>query len=142
MTTRPVPHARDMLPDQNKRPADETLKSVLPVTSPDSAVAAAYHGVRAAMPLDLLPSGRNPIVYGTAADSPRLSLARFPPPLIFQQQNARGYHAVRLRPTKQTPGGAHGWRPCGLSRNVQICFPSFPITPPSAFPSTSCRSCC
>ena len=39
--------------------------------SPAAAVAAAAHGVRAAMPLDLLPSGRNAIVFGIAADSPR-----------------------------------------------------------------------
>ena len=53
------------------------------MTSTTAAVAAAYHGLRAAMPLDLLPSGRNPIVFGTAADSPRLPHARFLPPLIF-----------------------------------------------------------
>ena len=75
--------------------------SVLHVSSPAAAVAAAYHGVRAAMPLDLLPSGRNPIVFGTAADSPRLPHARFLPLLIFQQQNARGYYAARRCPTKQ-----------------------------------------
>ena len=51
-------------------------------------------GVRAAMPLDLLPDGRNPVVVGTAADSPRLPQARFPPPLIFEQKNARGYYAA------------------------------------------------
>ena len=64
------------------------------------AVAAADHGVRAAIPLDLLPYGGNPIVFGTAADSPRLPRARFLPPLFFQQQNARGYYAARLCPTK------------------------------------------
>ena len=74
------------------------------MTSPADAVAAAYRGVRVAMPLDLLPSGRNPIVFGTAADSPRLPHARFLPLLIFQQQNARRYYAARLYPTKQTPG--------------------------------------
>ena len=58
--------------------------------SPSVAVDAADHGVRAAMLLDLLPYGPNPIVFGTAADSPRLSHARFLPPLILQQQNARG----------------------------------------------------
>ena len=45
---------------------------LLSLTSPAAAVAAAYHGVLAAMPLDLLPDGRNRIVVGTAADSPRL----------------------------------------------------------------------
>ena len=142
MTTRPVPHARDMLPDQNKRPADETLKSVLPVTSPDAAVAAAYHGVRAAMPLDLLPSGRNPIVFGTAADSPRLPHARFLPPLIFQQQNARGYYAARLCPTKQTPGRVH--TAGGRATYREMCrhvSPRFRLHP-SAFSSTTCCSCC
>ena len=59
-----------------------------------AAVAAACYGVRAAMPLDLMPYGRNPIVFGTAADSPRLSHARFVPLLIFQQQKARGYYAT------------------------------------------------
>ena len=76
-------------------------------TSPAAAVAAACHGVCAAMPLDLMPSGQNPIVYGTAAYRPRLSPARFLPLLIFQQQNARGHYAARLRPTKQTPGRVH-----------------------------------
>ena len=59
------------------------------------------------MPLDLMPYGRNPIVFGTAADSPRLSHARFVPLLIFQQQKARGYYATWLCPTKQTPGRVH-----------------------------------
>ena len=59
------------------------------------------------MPLDLMPSGRNPIVFGTPADSPRLPHARLLPVLIFQQQNARGYYAARLCPTKQTPGTVH-----------------------------------
>ena len=43
------------------------------MTSPAAAIAAAYHGVRAAKSLDLMPSGRNPIVYGllqTAHDYP------------------------------------------------------------------------
>ena len=56
--------------------------------------------------------------------------ARFLPLLFFQQQNARGYYAMWPCPTKQPSWkGAHGWRPCDLSRNVQTCFPSFPITP-------------
>ena len=77
------------------------------MTSPDAAVATACHGVRAAMALDLMPSGRNPIVFGTASDSPRLPQARFLLLLIFQQQNARGYYAARLCPTKQTPDRVH-----------------------------------
>ena len=77
------------------------------MTSPAAAVAAACHGVRAAMPLDLMPFGRNSIVFGTAADSPRLPHARFLPPPIFQQQNARGSYAARLCLTKQTPGRVH-----------------------------------
>ena len=80
------------------------------MTSPAAAVAAAclgVRGVRAAMPLDLMLSGRNPIVFGTAADSLRLPHARFLPPLIFHQQNARGYGATRLCLTKQTPGRVH-----------------------------------
>ena len=94
------------------------------------------------MPLDLLPYGRNPIVFGTAADSPRLPHGHFLPPLIFQQQNARGYYAARLCPTKQpSRESAHGWRPCGFSRNAQTGFPSFPIILTSAFSSTSCCSC-
>ena len=71
------------------------------MTSPAAAVAAAYHGVLAAMLLDLLPYGRNPIVFGTAADSPPLPHARFLPPLFFELQNARGYYAAWLCPTKQ-----------------------------------------
>ena len=78
------------------------------MTSPAAAVAAAYHGVRAAMPLDLLPSGRNAIVFGaSAADSPRLPHARFLPLLIFQQQNARGYYAAWRCPINQTPDRVH-----------------------------------
>ena len=49
--------------------------------SPAAAVAASYHGVRAAMSLDLLPYGRNPIVIGTTSDSPQLPHTRFLPPL-------------------------------------------------------------
>ena len=59
------------------------------------------------MPLDLMPSGRNLIVFGTAADSPRLLHARFLPLLIFQQQITSGCYAARLYPTKQTPGRVH-----------------------------------
>ena len=103
------------------------------------------HGVRAVMPFDLLPDGRNPIVISTAADSTRFPHARFLPVLISQQQNARGYYAAWVCPTKQPSRfGVHGWRPRVLSRNVQTCSPSFPITPTSAFCSTfsSCYYCC
>ena len=54
------------------------------------------------MSLHLLPDGRNPIVVGTAADSPRLPHARFLPLLVFQQQNARGYYAAWLEPHQTT----------------------------------------
>ena len=74
------------------------------MTSPAAAVAAACHGVRAAMPLDLIAIRTKPHRFGAAADSPRLPHARFLPLLIFQQQNARRYYAARLYPTKQTPG--------------------------------------
>ena len=80
-------------------------RMLLSVTSPAAAVAAAEHAVRAAMPLGLLPSGRYPIVFGTAADSPRLPYVRFLPPLIFRQQNARGYYAARLAPPNIPPVG-------------------------------------
>ena len=43
----------------------------------------------------------------SAGDIPRLYHARFLPLLIFQHQDARGYYAVRLCPTKQTPGRVH-----------------------------------
>ena len=80
---------------------------LLSMTSPAAAVAAADHGVRASMPLDLLPNGRNPIVFGTAADSPRLRHARSLPPLIFQQQNTRCYHAARLALPNNPPDRVH-----------------------------------
>ena len=56
----------------------------LSMTSPAAAVVAADHGMRAALPLDLLPDGRNPIVVDTAAKRPRLPHSRFLPLLIFQ----------------------------------------------------------
>ena len=56
---------------------------LLSMNFPAAAVAAADHGVRAAMTLDLLPDGRNPIVVGAAAGSPRLPHARFLPMLFF-----------------------------------------------------------
>ena len=48
-------------------------RTLLSVTSPAAAVAAADHGVRAAIPLDLLPDGRNPpllVLLQTAHDYP------------------------------------------------------------------------
>ena len=60
------------------------------MTSLSAVVAAAYHGVSAAMPLDLPPSGQNPIVFGDAADRPLQPHARFLPLPIFQEQDARG----------------------------------------------------
>ena len=105
------------------------------MTTPD---AAAYHGVRAAMPLYLLPCGRFPIVISTAADSPRLSHARFLLPL-FQQQRARGYicrtrlYAARLCPTNPHGTVHTAWLPCGFSRNLQTCFPSLPGYPHICF---------
>ena len=96
------------------------------MASPAAAVAAACHGVRAAIPLDLMPSGRNPIVFGTAADSTRLPHARFLPLLFFRQQNARGYCVARLCPTKQTPGRVHtaGGRAAyrGMCRHISPRF--------------------
>ena len=110
---------------------------LLSMTPPAAAVAAAYHGVRATMPLDYCRTDETPSFFGAAADSPRLPHARFLPPLIFQQQNACGYYSAPLYPTKQpSRQGAHGWRPCDLSQNVQTFFPSFPITATSAFSST------
>ena len=87
-----------------KETADEKPRPDPSVTSPSAAVASACHGVRAAMPIDLMPSGRNLIVFGTAADGQRIPLACFMPLLILQQQNARIYYAARLCPTKQTSG--------------------------------------
>ena len=97
------------------------------MTSPAAAVAAADHGVRAAMPLELLPDRRNPIVVGTAADSPRLPHARFLPPLSSQQKNARGYWAARLCPTNP-PGRVHTAGVRLLPKCADV-FPSFPIPP-------------
>ena len=78
---------------------------LLSMTPPAAAIAAAYHGVRATMPLDYCRTDETPSFFGAAADSPRLPHARFLPPLIFQRQNARGYYAAR--PTKQTPCRVH-----------------------------------
>ena len=71
-----------------------------------------------------MPSGRNPIVFGTAADSPRLSHVRFLPPLIFQQQNARGYYAARIcLPNKPQVGCTR----LAAVRLIAECAVTFPL---------------
>ena len=103
------------------------------MTSPAAAVAAACHGVRAAMPLDLVPSGQNPIAFGTAADSARLPHARFQPPLIFQQQNARSYYPARICPPNEPQVG------CGRLAAVRLiaeCADMFLLV--SECPHTCC----
>ena len=67
--TRPVPHAREMLPDQKKNGLTKPRPDPS-LTSPATVVAAACHGVRAVMPLDIIVIRKNPIVFGTAVDSP------------------------------------------------------------------------
>ena len=57
MNTRPGPPALRCCWTIYKAPANETPRFALSITSPVAAVAAAYHGVREAMPLDLLPYG-------------------------------------------------------------------------------------
>ena len=89
-----------MLPDHIKSSGWRIPRPAPWIFSPAAAVAA-DHGVHATMPL-VLPYERDPIVFGATADSLRLPHARFLPPLIFQQQNARGYYAGRLCPTKQS----------------------------------------
>ena len=97
------------------------------MTSPAAAVAAAYHGVRAAMPLDVLP-GRNPIVMWYCCKQPMINLRPFLPPLPAAEE--RGYYAARLCPTKPPPWEvARGWRPCDFSRNVQITPYVLPPSP-------------
>ena len=120
MKTRPVPPAPRCCWTIYKSLADETSRFSLSMTSTAAAVAAAYHGVRAAMPFDLLPYGRNLIVIGTAADSPRLPHARFLPPLLAAA--CTRLYATRLAPPKNPPGKVHtAWRPCRFSRNVRTC---------------------
>ena len=82
MTTRPVAPAPRCCRTR-KDPVGETPRSALSVTSPAAAVAAANHGARTAMPLDVLPYGRNPIVFGTAADSPTITPRPFASTVIF-----------------------------------------------------------
>ena len=126
MTTKLVPPAPRCCQTKTE-PADEIPGPDPSGACPAAAVAAAYHGVCAAMPLDLLPSGRNPIIFGTAVGNPRLPHARFLPPLIMLRDLAL--------PSKPNEG-AYGWRPRGLSWNLQTCFPSFPIAPISAVSTT------
>ena len=104
-----------------------------------------YHEARAATLRNLLPCGRNPIVIGTAADSPRLSHAR----LLRHQAPRSRVHLVIYMPHDLIPH-----RP--LRRHGSTCpvddhatsrgmggraSPRFPISPTSAFSSTCC-SCC
>ena len=115
-----------MLLDHTKAPADETPISTLSVTSSAAVFAAVNHGVRAAMPLDLLPCGRNPIVIDTAADSPRL-------PHFFPLLPAA--ECTRLYAARHCPNYPHGrvhmaCRPCDFWRK---CANVFPLV--SRFPS-------
>ena len=123
-----------------KAPADEIPRSALSVTSPAAAVAAAYHGVREAMPLDLLTYGRSLIVFFLfvyfwyCCRQPTTTPRPFPAIAFFQQQNARGVPRDFALPNNppgrvHTAGGRTAYR-----ENVQTYFPSFPITPTSAFP--------
>ena len=76
--TRPVPPPRHaMLPNRNARADEIMTRSAPSMTFPAFAFAAAYHGVRAAMQLDLLP-GRNPIVIGYCCRQPTIT----PRPLL------------------------------------------------------------
>ena len=69
-----------MLPNY-KAPAGQILNRAAPSTTfPAAAVAAAFHGVRAAMPLDLLP-GQNPIVNWYHCRQPTFTPRPFPPQL-------------------------------------------------------------
>ena len=72
MKTRTVPPAPRCCRTILKGPADDILRSAPFINSPAAVAAAvaAYHGVRAAMPLALLPCGRFLHRY-TAADNPR-----------------------------------------------------------------------
>ena len=72
------------------------------MTSPAAAVAAACHGVRATMPLDLIAIRTKPHRFWYCCRQPTITPRPFP--ATIQQQNARRYYAARLYPTKQTPG--------------------------------------
>ena len=133
--TRPVPHSRDMLLDQKKKQADKTSSPGPSVTSPAAVVAAACHGVRAPMPLDLMPSGRNPIVSCSAADSPRFPHGRFLPPLF---SSSRMHAVIMLRdfalPNKPQVG-------CTRLVTVRLIAKYADVYTTSAFSATSCCSC-
>ena len=123
MTTRPVPLAPRCCRTK-KKTADEAPRPDLSVTSSAAAVAAACHGVRTAMPLDLMPSGRNPIVFGTTADSPRLTHPRFLPPLIFPAECTRLLCRVSLSYQTTLPVG------CTRRADVRViakCADMFPL---------------
>ena len=109
MTTLPVPHAHDMLPDQKRTGRRNTqIRSLRDFSQCCCYCCLSWRAC--GHTFDLLPSGRNPIVFGTAADSLRLPHARFLPLLLFQQHNKRGYYyAAWLCPSKQPAGqGTHG----------------------------------
>ena len=76
------------------------------------------------MPLDLMPSGRNPIVFGTTADSPRLTHPRFLPPLIFPAECTRLLCRVSLSYQTTLPVG------CTRRADVRViakCADMFPL---------------
>ena len=82
------------------------------------------------MPLDLPPSGQNPIVFGNAADRPLQSHARFLPLPIFQEQDPRVQIPRDVAAPNNPSGWVHTtWRPCSVSRNVLTSFPLFPDFP-------------
>ena len=87
-----------MFPNHKALAGEIMNRDVPSMTSPVATVAAAYNGVRAAMPLDLLP-GRMPTSTGTAADSPLLT-------------HVHSYHCYQQQE-------AQSWRPCGLTRKTK-----------------------
>ena len=92
--------------------------SGLPVTLP-AAVAAANHGARAAILLDLLPSGRNPIVFGTAPSFPakyssRMRAAIVPRGFAPPNNGVRaGFHATYRQKCRH---------PSPSSEYIHVCF--------------------
>ena len=117
-------------------------RSALSVTSLSAVVVAAYHGVSAAMPLDLPPSGQNPIVFGNAADRPFN-----PTPVFCHCQFSRSrMHAAKFRATlphlTTLPVGCTRLGDPAASREMCLrVSPCFRIFPTSSFFSTCC-SCC
>ena len=138
--TRPVPHARDRLPDQQRTGRRNTQTLSLRDFSRCCCCcclpwSACGHAVR----LDAIRTKphRFLVLLQTAHDYPTPVSCHYPAaectPLL----------CCATLPKQTNPRqGAHGWRPCDLSRNVQTCFPSFPITRTSAYSPTSCSSCC